>query len=406
MPLYRYRALQTEAKKQGRISRGAMMAANEAELSQILASMRCELIEAKQEAIKTARGPSFSSGFEAGPIILCRQMEDLLRAGLPFPESLRQIAAAMPEGSFRDALAAILQAITQGSGLRAAFAAHPRFFSAPFLAALAAGEKAGALDRCFAQLGADLRWQSDVSKKIRRALRYPLFLLCVAGGVTSFMMILVVPQIVAFLESFGTALPLSTRLLIGTANILTRFGGPAVALFLMGALALVPLRRFNEGFALFTDRAALRLPFLGDALEKIALARFARTLTLLLQNGLSLPESLDLSIPALANRALIERGKAASEKLVEGAPLSQAGQELFPPFALQMIRIGETSGRLTASLADVTRSYDAEVESVLQRLIGGLEPALTLFVGGILVWIVLAVLGPVYGSLGKLGAGI
>ncbi|MDD5585944.1 MAG: type II secretion system F family protein [Alphaproteobacteria bacterium] len=401
MPAYHFRAVYPS----GRIHHGRMTAANENELSHALRESGLELIEASEH--KPSRFSMFS-GYPREQVslrqraLLCRQLEDLLRAGLPFLEALQGVASTLAPGAWRGKLEAIARKVGQGSTIAAAFGQHDRLFNPVFLATLQAGETSGDLVTAFGQLAKHIERQARLRELASRALRYPLFLLCVALGVAAFMMTMVVPRVMDFLNTLGADLPFMTRVLIKLSALFAAGWWIALLVIMTCVLVFMTARRYSGPFALRSDGWLLRLPLLGPAIHKLAVARFAHSFALLLQSGAGLPESLHTAKAVLGNRALIEAAEAAERQVQAGQSLSAATSGLFPPFVSQMLRVGEQSSRLIATLDEVTRHYDTEVQSAIERLIGALEPALTLLVGALLAWVVLAVLGPVYGSLGQL----
>ncbi len=277
-------------------------------------------------------------------------------------------------------------------------------FSPVFIAILAAGERSGDLAITFAQLARYMESRARLNESLRRALRYPLFLLAVTVAVVSFMMTMVVPQIVMFLNSIGSDLPLATRVLIAASNLFSKawwiiLSVGAVAL---GVAALFLRRTVGPRRARNRRRLLLRVPVVGPVINKLMLARFVQSLAILIQSGVGIPESLQGARDTLGNRYLEAEVDEIGQQIQSGSALSTAMQKLLPPFAVRMLRIGEQSGQLGKSFNDIATAYDREAADALERLIGALEPALTLFVGAILGWIVLSVLGPIYGSLSKM----
>ena len=216
------------------------------------------------------------------------------------------------------------------------------------------------------------------------------------------MMTMVVPRVLDFLNTVAGELPLSTRLLIKVSELFADYWWVALLALAVSIMAVMAFRRHSESFALRSDGWLLALPGLGPTLHKLAVARFAHNFALLLQSGADLPAALHTAKAVLGNRALMATAAEAEQRVLAGQSFSTSTAELFPPFVAQMIRVGEQSGCLTATLENVTRYYDTETQAAVEGFIGALEPALTILVGAILAWVVLAVLGPVYGSLGKL----
>lgn len=403
MTTFSYRAVHND----GRVHKGRMTASNENELAFLLREVQLELIEAKPSR-QTRLGLPFhqSSRYAKDRIALCNQIEDLLNAGLPLIDAMATIASVLPQGELHSLVTNVIQKLRSGHRVCEAFATSERFFDPVTLALLRAGETSGDLATTFTRITAHLKTAHETQEKIRRALRYPLFLLCMAVGVTTFMMTLVVPEIITFLTSLHNDLPLMTRLLIACANFF------AIAWWVMPLLLAATLftlhlaREAHPEARVTTDRWLLAVPLLGPILRQLALTRMVTTLPLLLHGGLTLPNALEIAIAPLGNAALESLACEAHSQLKEGKTLSSAFSPLFPPPVLQMIKVGEASGQMTKTLERLAHSYDRESKASLDQLIATLEPTLTLLVGSILAWIVLAVLGPVYGSLTPLSQGI
>jgi len=403
MPAYNYRAVDFS----GRVARGRKAAANEWELAQNLSHAGLELIEARARKEFEPKPTSFRWVRRLDPQLLARfasQMTDLLRAGISFPESLQSLAQASTAGALRDGLEDIHRAIHHGSHIAQAFMRHPRLFPEVFTSILAAGEKSGDLTVTFAQLTRYAEARATTLSQLHRAVRYPLFLLAVTVGVITFMSTMVIPPIVQFLNSIDSQLPLMTRILISSSNLFADYWWVA-GLAIAGALFVLHLARlYFDGVAYTIDRLTLKLPMLGHVWRKLAISRFAHSFAILYQSGSGIMESLREATGTLGNRALAAKAMNAERQIEAGRSLSTALRELFPPFAVHMIRIGERSGQLAKALDDIAAACDRDVADATEKLIGSMEPALTLMVGGILAWIVLAVLGPIYGNVAKIGS--
>lgn len=400
MPPYAYRAVHAS----GRVSRGEMSAANENELAHYLSQSGLELIDARETGKNNLRlsgtrrkiPPRALAGF-------CARMHDLLLSGIAFPDALRDAQAATENRALADALAQILRTITNGNGIAASFALYPRLFPPVFVAMIGAGEKSGDMTVIFRFLSRYADSAAETQERLRRALRYPLFLFFVAGGAVSFMMTMVVPQIAQFLASIDGHLPLSTRILLGVSKAFTDYGAVLCGGGLAAALALFVARKTIPALAQAMDGLILRLPVIGNVIAKNALARFARSFSILFRSGCDVPHCLRQAGETVGNRALRADIVAAEERVLAGTSLSLALDRVVPPFATGLLRTGERSGDLGKSLDDITLAYDREAQAATDHFIGLLEPCLTLAIGGILAWTVMAMLGPLYGSLSILG---
>jgi type IV pilus assembly protein PilC len=397
MPAYRYRAVHAS----GRIAQGVIAAANEAALAHDLISAGFELIAAKpkkewRRAATLRRVPPRLVADTTAHIA------DILKSGLPFAEALEDVAPIAAHPALRDALGDILRSVRHGSRIADAFRRHPRLFTPVFASILAAGEAGGDLPATFAQLARYAETRAATEEKLRRALRYPLFLFTVAFAAVTFMLALVVPQVTAFLSGIDSNLPPATRILIAASDFFAASWWMIFLASLCGGAILVLLRGQSSNIRRATDALALRLPAFGHVLHKRALARFAHSFAALFQSGIGLPAALAEATATLNNRALEALANNTGRRIHAGQALSSALADLFPPSALGMVRVGEKSGNLAKSLNDVAAACDRDANAASEKLIGLLEPALTLLIGVVLAWVVLAVLGPIYGALPKL----
>jgi len=217
-------------------------------------------------------------------------------------------------------------------------------------------------------------------------------------------MTMVIPPIIQFLGTIDAELPLSTRILISASDVFANYGLILLTVIALAALILLAARRSSEKTALKIDRLILQLPLAGSVLRKLALSRFAHSFAILFQSGIGVIESMKGAGGTLGNRALSAMLTEAEQQVRSGRTLSVALGDLLPPFAVHMLRIGERSNQLGKALDDIAVTADRESAEIVTQLIGAMEPMLTMLIGGMLAWIVLAVLGPIYGSLGKIGA--
>jgi type IV pilus assembly protein PilC len=379
-----------------------MTAANENELAHYLGGAGMELIAAREEkplrlSLATRNLP---------PRVLaafCARMHDLLQSGIVFPDALQNVTDATSHKILRDALMQISRAIAAGNGIAAAFALYPRLFPQVFVAIIAAGENSGDMIVIFDFLARYADNRATTQEKLRRALRYPLFLFFVAGGAVSFMLATVVPQVVQFLNGIQGTLPLATRMLVALSTLFTTYS-PYVLAGATCAVAMLVLGRLAfPAFAVALDAAWLRLPVIGAVIAKTALARFAHSFAILFRSGCEVPDCLRQAGATITNRALRARLQDAEKRVQAGAALLIALDGVMPVFATGLLRIGERSGRLGKCLDDIAIAYDREAQTATDAFIGMLEPALTVLIGGLLAWTVAAMLGPLYGSLAVLG---
>ncbi len=401
MPLYNYKALN----QTGRRVRGQLNANNEADLYQRLKQINLELLAAAAD--KGRRGLAlFGTRVKNRELIqMCLHLQQLSGAGVSLMEGLADVRDSTDHRRLRDLVAEVFEDVSSGQSLSEAFGRHPRVFSSVFQSLVAAGEESGNLTESFTQLIKHLKWSEDLSAKIKKATRYPLIMLGVMAGLFMFMMLLVVPQVTSFLIASGQALPVVTLALIATSDFVQNywwaiFGVPVATFFFLKFMA-----RVSEDIAFKIDLYALRIPVIGELMRKLSLSRFSHFFATMFQSGVPILTCLDTAGRVVGNRCLAKSLISVRVGVEDGNPLSVGLRNTgeFPSLVVRLVKIGEDSGNLGETLNNVTGFYDRDIDQSVDALVGMIEPALTLFAGGMMAWIVIAVIGPIYDSLSKMG---
>jgi len=308
-----------------------------------------------------------------------QELSTLLGAGLPLDRSLSVLAHLVEKEEWRRILRQLLEGVRAGKSLAAVMAEHPQVFSRLYVNMIRAGESGGILEGVLRHLVDYLQRSQELKEDIRSALTYPVLLLFVTGGSLIVLFLFVVPRFSLLFKNVRQALPLMTMLLIDFSYGVTRYGWVAALLMILGAAGLAFYIRNPEG-RLQWDRWRLNLWLVGDLGRKLEVARFTRTLAALLKGGVPLLEALGTVQGVVGNRLIAQAIAQLQIKVKEGkgmaGPLSESG--VFPALALEMVAVGEETGRLDAMLANVADYYDQEVQRVTRRLISLLEPALIL----------------------------
>ncbi|HXR56698.1 MAG TPA: type II secretion system F family protein [Casimicrobiaceae bacterium] len=404
MPLYSYRAV-TAA---GDVSSGEIEAANESEIVERLRDQGLLPMQIAQslgaaaaaQAARPARQSLFASKRVTGDnlLSLTRDLATLLHAGLTLDRALElliSLATSLP-------LALMLQGIRDevrgGKSLSQALDARRDVFSRFYVNIVRAGEAGGALGTVLARLAETMERNKELRESVRSALIYPTILIFVAVASIMILLIYVVPQFQSTFAQAGKALPIPTQVVIAVGTFLRNWWW---ALIPGVALAIAWFRRRGRVPAIRRARDArlLRLPLIGDLIGKVEIARFARTLSTLLANGVTLLAGLTIVKETMGNVVLASGFDGVIAKLREGKgfgrPMAETG--LYPRLATQMILVGEESGRLEEMLTRVADVYDREVATAIKRFLAVLEPVLILglavMVGGIVFSILLGVMG-------------
>ena len=334
-------------------------------------------------------------------LALNQEMMVLIRSGLPILQVLDALIDRMESGALLNTLQEIRSDVKGGSSLSDAFERFPNMFPQLYVASLRAGEQSGDLP---ITLGRYIEYQKRVEAikaKVKSASYYPIILLLLVTGVLAFLLLYVIPSFTQVYADADVALPLMTRFVIALANGLVSWLPFWVPALLIGAFALRTFVRTDRG-GLLLDKLKLRLPFFGDLLGEYALSTFCRTFATTLASGIPIVQSMQMARGTLNNRVLEQRLVRATNRIQEGAKISEALEQTgdFPVIALRMIGVGETSGSLVDMLTDVSEYYENEVERRLDRLTTMIEPLMMLTMAGLISVIVVAMYLPIFQMAG------
>lgn len=320
---------------------------------------------------------------------LTRQLSILLSSGVPMMEALQSLAAEQ-KGFYREMLIAVKEKVAAGAGLSKALEEFGDIFPGFFINMIHSGEQSGTLDKVLLQLADYLESQNTVRSKVRSAMIYPLLMMGVSIVVLSFLFTFVIPKIVKIFHDTKATLPFITTILIFVSDLLVRYWWLIAGLMIAAAVAA---RRSVRTHRVLIDRMLLRLP--GNVIQSLYYSRFARTLGFLLAGGLPMLKALGLSARSMGNRHLEETVLGAERKVAEGQSLSSTLGG-FPPVFVQLIATGEKSGRLPETLNRAAQSYEDEFNRKVNRAVSLFEPAMILVMGLVVLFIVLAVLLPMF----------
>jgi general secretion pathway protein F len=329
--------------------------------------------------------------------LLTRQLGALLGAGVQLVEALGTLADQSTRPAVKRMLSQVREAVREGSSLADALAAHPNIFSDLYIGMVRAGETAGALEAVLARLAEYSERQSEFMSKVRGALTYPIIMMCVGSLIMIFLMSYVVPQITMIFQQQHVVLPLMTRVLIAVSSFVTGYWLVLVAL-LLGTIGTIMFGLSTRRGRRIYDRIVLRIPLLGDTMIRVMCARFARTLATLLSSGVQLLPALSAVKRVVTNGLLADAVEQSRESIREGHGMGQTLQRsaLFPPLLVEMIKVGERSGELEQMLERVADNYEREVEASLRQMTTLLEPLMTLAMAGVILFMMMAVLMPIF----------
>ena len=339
--------------------------------------------------------------------IFTRQFSVMIDAGLPLVQCLEILAQQQENKYFQQILLQVRQDVEEGSTLSAAMARHPRVFDQLYSNMVEAGETGGILDLILQRLSTFIEKIVKLKRDVISALIYPVAVIVLAIVAVAVIMVVVIPQfqnIFLGLLGPGEQLPLPTRIVVGISNFLAGWGGLAVLIAIIGTAVGIRFYYKTQGGRKVIDRILLKLPVFGKILQKIAVARFSRTLSTLLSSGVPILQSLDITARTAGNIVIeeaiisVRTGVERGENFVD--PLKAT--EVFPNMVAQMIGIGEQTGALDAMLGKIADFYEQEVDAAIANLLTLMEPILIGFLGVTIGSIVIAMYLPLFTLIGKL----
>lgn len=400
MGLYNYTAFNVS----GRRVRGSVFADNLLDLEARLKQINLDLIDGRE---KKERAASFGSKVKLKDIIvLCMHLEQLDRAGVPVHEAIADVRDSTDSPKLRDVMTGVYEAVKNGSVFSMALKNYPRIFDSVFIGLVSSGERTGDLSGAFKHLGEHLKWSAEIRRKVKKAVRYPLAVLCMLSLVIAVLMTQVVPKLVDFIISQGFSLPLHTRALIAFSHFFSDywymiFGGPVLAFLFVRIIY-----RTSPGFAYMVDAVTLKMPILGPTILKINMARFTHFFSIMFNSGVDILDALEAGGGVVGNRVLKQSIEEVRTHVMEGNSLTSAlkRSNQFPTLVIRMFKVGEDSGNMTEALENVNFFYSREVNDAVEAMTGFIQPALTVVMGLLIFWIIAAVFGPLYESFSKIKA--
>jgi len=341
-------------------------------------------------------------------LAMTTQLGTALQAGLPLLNGLELIGEQQHKTGMKEMLADITHAVSSGQSLSEAMANHGKVFSPLYLSMIRVGETGGLLDQTTAQLAAILGREEKIKTNMKNASAYPIFVLCLGLASVTIIITWILPNILAAISGGVAALPLPTRILIALSDfakaLFTKvYGWVALGLTVAG---LYYARRWTKSEGRIKwDSFKLKLPIIGSVLRSIAVGRFARTLGALTKGGVTILEALSVVRDTLGNELLGREIDTVAEKVKRGEPLAEPlrASGLFPPLLVQIVSIGEQTGRLDELLLNAAETFDTEADAAISRFMAVFPAFLILLLALVVGFIIAATLLPIV--VMELGAG-
>jgi general secretion pathway protein F len=330
--------------------------------------------------------------------LFTRQFATLLSAGMPVEQSLEAVGEQTERPHVKGLILSTHAKVVEGHSLSAALREHPEAFSALFCATIAAGEKSGHLDKVLWRLADYTEQQWNMQQKLKTALIYPTMIVLVAFGIVGFLLEYVVPKMIAVYAHLNQALPFLTEILISLSNIVKNVGLYLLLAIIIGIYGWRRALKKNAMLREATHRFMLRLPLIGNAIKTTNTARFSRTLSILSTSGVSVLEAMRISAQLITAIPIRKAVEEAVLRVREGAAIHLTLKQTtyFSPMSVHMLASGEASGQLEAMLERIALNQENEIIRLIDVSLALFEPAIILIMGAIVLFIVLAVLLPIF----------
>lgn len=330
-------------------------------------------------------------------VLFSRQMYTITKSGIPLLRGLKGLAASTHNAVLRGTLEDILKDLEGGRDLAGSFARHPKIFPPLYISIIRVGEETGTLEASFKRLSEYMQQDQDMRDRIAAATRYPMIVMCVIAAAIAVLTMFVIPRFEPLFKSLGDNIPWPTLAIMAVSNFARDYwyvvlGGIAVTIVSTRQYLATPSGR------LVWDELKLRVPVIGKLIHEGILSRVARSLSISLNAGMPVIQTLKVIAQSAGNEFMASRVNDMRDAVERGEPLSRAASSvgMFPPLVLQMLAVGEETGELSELLDEVAGFYEREVDYALKNLSAAIEPILIVTVGGVVCILALGVMLPMW----------
>ena len=330
--------------------------------------------------------------------MLTRQLATMMKAGVPLVQSVDIVADGLENKGLQELVMSIRNDISSGTSFASALRKHPKHFDDLYCNLVDSGEKAGALEQMLERIATYLEKTELLKKKVKKAMTYPIAVVVVAIIVTAILLVKVVPQFESLFQGFGAELPVFTQFVVELSEWMQSWWF-VVLLGIVGTIYLFKeaIRR-SQKFSDFVDKYVLKLPVVGEILDKSAVAKFGRVLSTTFAAGVPLVDALDSVAGATGNAVYRDAIDRIKNDVSSGTQLqaSMRQQDIFPVMAVQLTAIGEESGNLDEMLAKVAEHYEAVVDDMVDNLTALMEPMIMAVLGVLVGGLIIAMYLPIF----------
>jgi type IV pilus assembly protein PilC len=384
--------------RQGAVQKGEIAANSKEDVLALLRKQNIQPINvtAKPKEIKLSFGAPKVKDKDI--VIFTRQLATMIDAGLPLVQCLDILGSQTENKTLQKTVNQVRSDVESGATFADALKKHPKIFDSLYCNMVAAGEAGGILDTILGRLAAFMEKFAKIKGQIKSAMIYPAIILFVAISVVSLLLVVVVPMLANIFVEAKMQLPFPTRVVMAFSNFLKGWGGLSLLLVIIGFfIGLKQFRKTEQGLRT-TDGIALKIPVAGSLIQRVAVAKFTRTLGTLLTSGVPILEGLLIVSRTAGNKvvedAILTTRQSVSEGKTLADPLGRA--KIFPAMVVSMISVGEATGALDNMLNKIADFYDDEVDSAVAALTSMLEPMLMIFLGVVVGFVIVAMYMPIF----------
>lgn len=396
---YKYKAIDSN----GKIRNDRIEADNLLDLEKRLSGMGLDLINYQEKK------PSLISFKKKGItrkdlINFTFQMQQLTKSGVSILDGLGDLKDSVPDGRMKEMLMGLSDEIQGGKTFSGALAEFPDIFDSVYITLVQVGEESGRISEVLHDMAETLKWHDELIAHTQKIMIYPAIVTFVIIGVVSYLMINLVPELIPFIKDIGGEIPIHTRALLATSDFLGNYWYFVFGVPILLSISINQLAKRKPNVRMLIDRLKLRLYIFGPLILKTNLARFANYFAMMYSSGITVLDSLKISEMLVNNAVLTQSIRDVRERIADGGQISESFESVnvYPPLVIRMIKVGENTGNLDEALLNISYFYNREVKESVDKMEAAMTPVLTIILGAIMLWIMSAVLGPIYDSLSKI----
>lgn len=396
----RYKA----ATRDGKLSRGLIDAKDVNEAVEYLRAKELIPIEiAKADSSVLSQIPFFNKVKTSDIILFTRQLSSMLSSGLTLMKALEILKDQIQSQSMNEITTSVINDVQEGKPLSEAIAKHPQVFTPIYVSIIKAGESSGLLDKVLSRLADNLEKQQKLKSTIKSALMYPVIVIILMVAVVFIMMVFVIPQLTVLYSNLNVSLPLSTQIVVGLSNMFSTFWPIMIIVFVVTVVLYRKWSQTKDG-RLIIDNLALKLPVFGKLISQTILAEFSRTFGLLVGTGTLVVEALVETANTTGNvhyqDAIIDVSRQVEKGVSVGDAMSH--YSLFPPLLIQLIRVGEQTGKIDETLGKASEYFEREVDMSVKTLTTAMEPFIMIVLGVGVAFLIMSVITPIYSLISSI----